>query len=159
MSEINAIATNNYLLATQQEVSHDNTLSGNGTVDSPLGVVPGYNETVLWSGACLTQGGAATLAESASNFEKIEIYAVPNSGTTFNFPQVFTYPGDNTKGAYMCQFMTDNTKGRFGVGIWTITNGTSFNLVAAGQTDSYPTVNWNNSYGGVVKIVGINRKA
>ena len=39
MSEINAIATNNYLLATQQEVSHDNTLSGNGTVDSPLGVV------------------------------------------------------------------------------------------------------------------------
>jgi len=43
MSEINAIATNNFLLATQQEVSHDNTLSGNGTVDSPLGVagVPG----------------------------------------------------------------------------------------------------------------------
>jgi len=39
MSEINAIATNNYLLATQQEVSHDNTLSGNGTVDSPLGVI------------------------------------------------------------------------------------------------------------------------
>jgi len=39
MSEINAIATNNYLLATQQEVSHDNTLSGNGTVESPLGVV------------------------------------------------------------------------------------------------------------------------
>ena len=24
-------------------VNHDNTLSGNGTVDSPLGVVPGYN--------------------------------------------------------------------------------------------------------------------
>ena len=43
MSEINAIATNNFLLATQQEVSHDNSLSGNGTVDSPLGVagVPG----------------------------------------------------------------------------------------------------------------------
>jgi hypothetical protein len=42
MSEINAIATNNYLLATQQEVSHDNTLSGNGTVDSPLGVNSDY---------------------------------------------------------------------------------------------------------------------
>ena len=39
MSEpIQAIATNNYLLATQQEVSHDNTLSGNGTSASPLGV-------------------------------------------------------------------------------------------------------------------------
>ena len=42
MSEINTIATNNYLLATQQEVSHDNTLSGNGTSASPLGVASGY---------------------------------------------------------------------------------------------------------------------
>jgi hypothetical protein len=48
MSEINAIATNNYLLATQQEVSHDNTLSGNGTVDSPLGVASGtMNESAF----------------------------------------------------------------------------------------------------------------
>ena len=39
MSEqIQSIAQNNYILATQKEVSHDNTLSGNGTVDSPLGV-------------------------------------------------------------------------------------------------------------------------
>lgn len=45
MSEINAIATNNYLLAAQQEVSHDNSLSGNGTVDSPLGV-----SRILYSG-------------------------------------------------------------------------------------------------------------
>lgn len=44
MSEpIQSISQNNYILATQQEVSHDNTLSGNGTVDSPMGVagVPG----------------------------------------------------------------------------------------------------------------------
>ena len=40
MSEpIQSIAQNNYILATPQEVSHDNTLSGNGTVDSPLGVI------------------------------------------------------------------------------------------------------------------------
>ena len=40
MSEqIQSIAQNNYILATQQEVSHDNTLSGNGTVDSPLRVI------------------------------------------------------------------------------------------------------------------------
>jgi len=119
------------------------------------------DETVLWSGACLSQGGAAvTLAEPASNFEKIEIYAVPNPQPgAFDFPQVFTYPGDNTNGAYMCPFMINtDLKGKFAVGIWTITNGTSFNLVAAGQTDSYPSVNWNDSYGGVVKIVGINRK-
>ena len=43
MSEpIQSIAQNNYILATQQEVSHDNTLSGNGTVDSPLGVDSEY---------------------------------------------------------------------------------------------------------------------
>ena len=43
MSEpIQSIAQNNYILATQKEVSHDNTLSGNGTVDSPLGVASGY---------------------------------------------------------------------------------------------------------------------
>ena len=39
MSDIQSISQNNYILATQQEVSHDDTLSGNGTVDSPLGVV------------------------------------------------------------------------------------------------------------------------
>lgn len=40
MSEpIQSIAQNNYILATQQEVSHDNTLSGNGNVDSPMGVI------------------------------------------------------------------------------------------------------------------------
>ena len=38
-NEIQSIAQNNYILATQQEVSHDNTLSGNGTVDSPLRVI------------------------------------------------------------------------------------------------------------------------
>lgn len=35
---IRSISQNNYLLAAQQEVSHDNTLTGNGTEASPLGV-------------------------------------------------------------------------------------------------------------------------
>lgn len=40
MSEpIQSIATNNYLLAAQQEVSHDNTLSGTGMTNSPLSVI------------------------------------------------------------------------------------------------------------------------
>lgn len=34
-----AIWNNNYILATQQEVSHDNSLSGTGTTATPLGVV------------------------------------------------------------------------------------------------------------------------
>lgn len=40
MSEpIQAISQGNYILATQQEVSHDSTLSGYGTENSPLSVV------------------------------------------------------------------------------------------------------------------------
>lgn len=35
---IRSISQNNYILATQQEVSHDNTLTGNGTPESPLGI-------------------------------------------------------------------------------------------------------------------------
>lgn len=35
---IRSISQNNFILADQKEVSHDNTLSGNGTPESPLGV-------------------------------------------------------------------------------------------------------------------------
>lgn len=35
---IRSISQNNFILADQKEVSHDNTLSGNGTEASPLGV-------------------------------------------------------------------------------------------------------------------------
>lgn len=77
MSEpIQAIATNNYLLATQPEVSHDNTLSGNGTVDSPLGVVPGYNETVLYYNPTnnnVTNDAEFVMSESIWNFERVII--------------------------------------------------------------------------------------
>ena len=66
MSEpIQSIAQNNYILATQQEISHDNTLSGNGTVDSPLGVVHGYNETVLYDNP--TNNNVTTTAEFVMN--------------------------------------------------------------------------------------------
>lgn len=84
MSEpIQSIAQNNYILATQQEVSHDNTLSGNGTVDSPLGVVPGYNETVLWSGSIGTNS-TATLSEPYTNFERIRIAGTCSNGAVSN---------------------------------------------------------------------------
>ena len=75
MSEpIKSIEQNNYILSTPQEVSHDNTLSGNGTVDSPLGVVNGYNETVLYNGAPTNSN--ILLSENCTNFEYIEVYGV-----------------------------------------------------------------------------------
>ena len=62
MSEpIQSIAQNNYILATQQEVSHDNSLSGNGTVDSPLGV-----SGVIYSGVGTTGNTVITSKVNSS---------------------------------------------------------------------------------------------
>ena len=54
-------------------VNHDASLSGNGTVDSPLGVVPGYNETVLWEGTPQISG-TVQLSESIGNFDRVLFY-------------------------------------------------------------------------------------
>lgn len=78
-----AIWNNNYLLATQQEVSHDNTLSGNGTSASPLGVVPGYNETVLWSGSSTA---SAALNEDITHFERVKV-AFNHNGQSFGISE------------------------------------------------------------------------
>ena len=94
MSEpIQSISQGNYILAIQQEVSHDNSLSGAGTVESPLGVVPGYNETVLFE----STGASANinLSEPLSGFEKIELRYYPqeltNSTTVIDY-----FPGTAT---------------------------------------------------------------
>ena len=68
-------------------VNHDASLSGNGTVNSPLGVVPGYNETVLWSGDQVGSAFTITASESPTNFQYIYVLGhtndtVPNQ---FNF--------------------------------------------------------------------------
>ena len=92
MSEpIQSIAQNNYILATQQEVSHDNTLSGNGTVESPLGVVPGYNETVLWEGTPTNSN--IQCSEELSNFERVILYGKWNYNSTQAIYAETTIPG------------------------------------------------------------------
>jgi hypothetical protein len=151
MSEINAIATNNYLLAAQQEVSHDNTLSGNGTVDSPLGVVPGYNETVLWSGT-LASGATAALSEPITAFERIgfagychngEVYSVyaeaPVISTAVHIAATTFWPGSPEFDLVKCECANTTAK----------SHGTSI-LYNGSMT---------NTNGTITKIVGINRKA
>ena len=73
-------------------VNHDASLSGNGTVDSPLGVVPGYNETVLYSGALTS---AANLSEPMTAFEKIDIYMASDNTDVNNFHFVNTIDPNN----------------------------------------------------------------
>lgn len=155
MSEINAIATNNYLLATQQEVSHDNTLSGNGTVDSPLGVVPGYNETVLWSGNATS---AVNLSEDLNNFERIKIEYGPDS------PEWHEYKaGDSIKVHEMLK--AGGTSATYWIGnITLLFSGTNIKVMTAYCWDFKNTMSYNTAYNtyalnSIRKVIGINRKA
>jgi hypothetical protein len=90
MSYIQTISQGNYILATQPEVSHDNTLSGNGTVDSPLGL----NETVIYSStSAVPSGQSFTLSESPTNFDSVKFYCIHNEANT-GWNEIFEYKGD-----------------------------------------------------------------
>ena len=156
MSEpIQSIAQNNYILATQKEVSHDNTLSGNGTVDSPLGVVPGYNETVLWSGNDLT----GTLNESPWNFEKL---GFQTSGS-LNSLQYNEFPAISGK-----NMMAMTTIGAESDIVWHFTparisfNGNTFTLKSCDFYANTSKINFNYNARDLIKmikVIGINRIA
>lgn len=167
-NEIEAIATNNYVLATQQAVTHDNSMSGNGTVDSPLGL----NETVLWSGfkTDIPNTGLTTytLSELATNFETVRIEYVLQGNTVQS-----TDLGN--KGAGTLFYEIGSSFSRYITYIHCIMNGNNstdqFSLYDI-DTNIYDMdkLSWrvksvlrNQSNNGVwfhiTKIVGINRKA
>jgi len=166
MSEINAIATNNFLLATQQEVSHDNTLSGNGTSASPLGVVPGYNETVLYyndNPSMITNTRASlNLSENPLNFERLRFEYKISYGngelTQEICPSIATnYPiggivGANSDGTSL---FNDTCNASFTISSVELNYGCRMeinrsNKSIAIRTDRGPSI---------LKVVGINRKA
>jgi hypothetical protein len=145
-------------------VNHDNSLSGNGTVDSPLGL----NETVLYSNAnpdSIITETALQLNESYLNFEKIKIYLKASAGSTANAnyiveamvfqndtTEISSLPVVNAIGTVMFDpncfiFKTDTTT------TCTVkTNGVRINLASNG------TISTTGNRGvKVYKIVGINR--
>ena len=167
MSEpIQSIAQNNYILATQQEVSHDNTLSGNGTVDSPLGVVPGYNETVLYEGA--GQFGL-NLLDSIYNYDKIAVSISRVSPT----PEQYFYTKDisasggyfNTN--YISMSTPESTYEMYCFTTpWTVLN--NGNTISAVNNSFGITLNLTansmyyfskNASAPISRVIGINRKA
>ena len=132
-------------------VNHDNTLSGNGTVDSPLGL----NETVLYSGSSANP----TLSESIDNFEHIKV--------------TYTYWPDNyaTKVVYGWSAKPTFTDGWFnanggtgGIFITRLTANDSHTVIGA-DANKY----WNPPAGAslndalsnfkVLEVIGINRIA
>jgi len=173
MSEIQSIATNNYLLATQQEVSHDNTLSGNGTVDSPLGVVPGYNETVLWEntawlGSDVNPGvNTANLSESIYNFDSIKIYGSRNPYNSFSLLASNCNEFDTSimsaqdERCILYNFFLANSNGQ-PFDCWTVlkfNNGTGLSEISGGQKSLISPIASGTIYYHPYKVVGINRKA
>ena len=166
MSEsIQSIAQNNYILATQQEVSHDNTLSGNGTVDSPLGVVPGYNETVLWEGTGTT---AFTASEPLTNFERIKFYLNSDANAEISCVEV-PMIGRNTSAIKLSWTDTWKNDGQWKFLIWHgVLNNTGMSAFNNNNSTVYLGVSNNfNAAGGnfgnaaplFYKVVGINHKA
>lgn len=168
MSEpIQSIAQNNYILATQQEVSHDNTLSGNGTVDSPLGL---SNETLLYSGTSVISTG--TLNEDWRNFEYIRVCFAEQaalSDQAYRGGQLVAdldvqqcLNGYNNRSACMAMSLHDLTTNYpigLRVGICYMTGPTTFSSYHVEKsTNSTATANnINNMW--VSKVIGINRKA
>ena len=169
MSEpIQAISQNNYILATQQEVSHDNSLSGNGTVESPLSVVPGYNETVLYSGNSNITTGA--LNEPATNFNYLKVsFAEKASGAAYPGGQLVSdldinecLAGNNINSA--CAGMSYHELGTnvalgLRVGIFYLTSPTSFSSYHVEKQTTSNTAANNIGNMWVSKVIGINRKA
>lgn len=153
--EIQSISQGNYVLATQQAVTHDNTLSGDGTTDSPLGV----NETVLWEGTLGAVGvTSATLSEDFTNFEQIEVWWAQQKVRTLvqryyteNLDQIFCLHG---------KYQSSNGLIYLFIAAWSISGTSAAKLYCKYKSSDQ----WNNNTWSDAnelcpcKIIGINRK-
>ena len=148
-----------FIVSADPYVNHDNSLSGNGTLTSPLGVVPGYNETVLYSG---TASSAVALSESYSGFERIalEIEYWPLGAASLIH---YEYPTNQTSFTYVAPWVVSKTGGlAVFEGKYSATDNTHIVL----QEALYNNMNGNTqntwveakSQSKIHKVIGINRK-
>lgn len=165
MSEpIQSIAQNNYILATQQEVSHDNSLSGNGTVESPLGL----NETVLYESTTGFKYGDTNLqlSEPMSNFERIvfingkgqgwSIYTSPITTDYIVLPYAY-YTGNTTSNIENVTVVLRDGGTSFSFGSALSYQG-NCDVAIASNGSVTRTNNINNATSRIYKVIGINRK-
>ena len=149
-----AIFNDRYILTSPQDVQHDGSLSGNGTLTSPLGVVPGYNETVLWSGAGTS---AVTLSESITNFDTIKIKYGPDSIVWHE------YPGMNNNKAHE-RIIAGGTSAQNWFGdIFMVFNNNKINVLTAWCYSVTNQMTYNTGYNyyalnSIMEVRGINRK-
>ena len=142
-----------FIVSADPYVNHDNSLSGNGTLTSPLGVVPGYNETVLWSGELKYGNNNVPLTEAITNFERIRIITklgIVQEFLTANLSEHFVL---NTS-----VYDSSSNYIKFVAVALRIYNSNLYYMCnRVNQSSSY----WNNvndTSTWIVKVVGINRK-
>lgn len=170
MSEpIQSISQGNYILATQQEVSHDNTLSGNGTSASPLGL----NETVLWEGDKIGTG-TITLSEGVNNFERLVVY-IGSEAVNVTAPQPYEaivefseYSSGQSRfvlryGGVLSKSLVAAENSIYVWGGELVVYNTSYTTLNVGRTNrvhvsSITTVIDHSALTHIRKVVGINRK-
>lgn len=151
-----------FITSGAEIVNHDASLSGNGTVDSPLGVVPGYNETVLWSGEKYwwNSTGALNLSESVNNFEIIRIKAKDDWEIHEAYFYVPSNPTNNQfditlQGVEGSKLVTKSSKFTFSGSSIGLNSYFALELNSAKAMNIYT----DRSYVQFQEVVGINRKA
>ena len=165
MSELKEIG--GYIVSADPFVQHDNTLSGNGTSTSPLGVVNGYNETVLYSANSVTNntvGQVFPMSEPVTNFERIRI--ICDNMEYQNRPCMQEFPVLNSSCRFNTPMLNDNggTSININIPYATYNINSSGDLVCAARGLFYG--DWNTPYHTngdwrgycLLKVVGINRK-
>lgn len=153
-----------FIVSADPYVNHDNSLSGNGTLTSPLGVVPGYNETVLWentaSKTTMNMSWPQQLSENISNFKRVRIYYNADGEQSQSVaPHEFEFDVKPTQNFNVSVYWNPpGTSYLFYRASFINMSGTNLNVVR-NFTLNYPNGDNNTSgYNYIWKIVGINRK-
>jgi len=144
-------------------VNHDNTLSGNGTVDSPLGVVPGYNETVLFSSSQGTS--SCNLSEDLTHFDRLRFRLGNTEGTEgWQYQEIPAVTSNVIHLSYNC----GGGGNEYFVGLFgNMSSTTAINLTqcvavkAPFSNSTATTTTANNQWyqKAIFEVIGINRKA
>jgi hypothetical protein len=173
MSEINAIATNNFILHNidAKKLYVQEPLF---TANSGDAVYVGWrpDETVLWENTAWPGNDAnpgvntANLSESIYNFDSIKIYGSRNSYNSFTLLASNCNEFDTSimsaqnERCILYNFFLGNSNGQ-PFDCWTVlkfNNGTSLSEISGGQKPLTGSIDTSRVYYHPYKIVGINRK-
>jgi len=137
-------------------VNHDASLSGNGTVDSPLGVVPGYNETVLFTAAPGSPTtGTVVMSEPPSAFERVKVLEGRGYDSSIFHEFSGTQPDWNMTSVIIAN---DGTNFIIDAGKWTISNNSANKISDQRVTCKSTYVKEGGSFPkGIYAVIGINR--